>query len=82
MIGDIGQTGLGAKRVHEIHGAAAGDEEHATDALVGDESGDIIGETNGVGRHETRFLDARGDNFSMWSEPDDSVRWISARASS
>ena len=27
---------------------AAGHEEHATDALVGDEFGDIIGETNGV----------------------------------
>ncbi len=48
MIGDIGQTRLRAERVHEIHGPAARDEEHATDALVGDESGDIIGETNGV----------------------------------
>ena len=48
MVGDIGQTRLRAERVHEIHGPAAGHEEHATDALVGDEFGDIIGETNGV----------------------------------
>ena len=48
MVGDIGQTRLRAECVHEIHGPAAGDEEHATDALVGDETGDVIGKTNGV----------------------------------
>jgi hypothetical protein len=48
MVGDIGQTGLRAERVDEIHGPAARDKEHATDALVGDEFGDIIGEANGV----------------------------------